>query len=168
MANIKILLPFLLITFLITPAANAQTALIDTFNDWASYEHKGAPSKICFALSKPQKTTPSGLQREAAFFYISAWPKDGVRAEISIKLGMPLKRNSLATVKIGSSSYRLIIEADKAFVDDATAELKMLESMKRGSKLTVDAIAANGKKIRDTYSLRGVTKAIKSVFKSCS
>jgi hypothetical protein len=168
MSNLKFILPLIIFALLGAPQANAQTALIDTFRDWASYEHKGNPSKICFALSKPQKTSPENIQREAAFFYVSAWPKDGVKAEISIKLGMALKKNSLATVRIGSASYRLIIEADKAFVDDATAELKMLESMKRGSKLTVEAITASGKKIRDTYSLRGVTKAIKSVFQACS
>ena len=149
-------------------SANAQTSLIDTFRDWASYEHKGAPSRICFALSKPQKTVPKGVPREAAFLYVSAWPKDGVKAEVSIKLGVPLKKDSLVTVRIGPASYRLIIEADKAFVDDATAELKLLEAMKKGSKLTVEAITASGKKIRDTYSLRGVTKAIKSLNQSCS
>ena len=148
-------------------AVQAQTTLIDTFRDWASYEHNGKSQKICFALSKPLKTIPQNIKRDAAFIYVSAWPKDGVKAEVSVKLGFPLKQDSIATIKVGSESYRLIVEDDKAFVDDATAELKLLEAMKRGSKLTIEVLSADGKTVRDTYSLRGVTKAIQSLSTTC-
>ena len=148
--------------------AESQTTLIDTFKDWAAYQHDGKASKICFALTKPKTTSPSSLKRNPVFFYVSAWPKDGVKAEISVKMGYTIKKDSVATIKIGSASYRLLTESDKAFVDDPTAELKLIEAMKRGSTMIVEAQSANGASSKDTYSLRGVTKAIKTLVENCS
>ena len=149
-------------------SAAAQTTLVDTFRDWAAYEHNGKPSKICFALTKPTKTSPKSLNRNPVFFYISAWPKDGVKVEVSVKMGYTIQKDSVATIKIGSASYRLLTESDKAFVDDPTAELKLIEAMKRGSTMTLEAKAASGQTSKDTYSLRGVTKALKTLVENCS
>lgn len=161
------LLTVILLTTVWALPVQAQTTLVDTFKDWATYEHDGKPSKICFALTKPQKSTPASLKRQPAFFYVSAWPKDGVKAEISVKMGYEIKKDSIATIKIGSASFRLLTEADKAFVDDPTTELKLLQAMKRGSSMTVEAQTLSGQTSKDKYSLRGVTKAIRSLTKNC-
>lgn len=165
----RLILPLLAVTLmgLFGRSAAAQTTLVDTFRDWAAYEHNGQPSKICFALTKPTKTSPKLQNRKPVFFYVSAWPKDGVKAEVSIKMGFTIKKDSVATIRIGSASYRLLTESDKAFVDDPTAELKLIEAMKRGSTMTVEAKAESGQISKDTYSLRGATKAIKTVLENC-
>lgn len=145
-------------------ASWAQTAkLIREFRDWKVHQSEGAPQKICFASSQPRETTPRGISRRAAYFYVSAFPSDGVKAEISLKLGFSAQNASSVTVQIGNGRWQLFTAGDRAFVSDPRDELKLIDSMKRGSFMTVTANTANGTSVKDTYSLLGVTSAINAI-----
>ena len=106
-------------------------------------------------------------KRDDSFVYISAWPKDGIKSEISIKLGYAAKSVSGAKVAIGKDVFSLFIKDERAFVADATQELKLVDAMKKGSKLTVEATAANGTAVTDTYSLSGITQALQAQAAAC-
>jgi len=141
----------------------AQTKLVNEFKDWNVYRHTGEPAKICFATSQPKETDPRGMNRSSAYFYVSAWPKDGVKAEVSLKLGFDIKPQSGIQVAIGSGRYSLFPKGDKAFVNDPQDELKLIDAMKRGSFMTVTAQTSRGSRVKDTYSLIGVTQAINAI-----
>ena len=156
---------------LVSTAASAQSAgptrEVEVFRDWTTYEHKGAPSDICFATSQPRETEPTNANRETSYFYVSAWPKDGVRSEVSLKLGYEIQAGSDVTVAVGNEQFSLFPKAEKAFVSDPNEELKLINAMKRGSFMTVTATSADGTTTTDTYSLLGVTAAINSL-SNCS
>ncbi len=58
-----------------------------------------------------------------------------MKSEISIKLGYNIKPNSPISVTVGDDEFELFAQDDRAYVADATQELKMIEAMKKGSKL---------------------------------
>ncbi|MEL6298180.1 MAG: invasion associated locus B family protein [Pseudomonadota bacterium] len=152
---------------LLSAGATAATKLTTKFKDWEVYQHSGSPADICFATSKPKETAPRGISRDSAYFYVSAWPKDGVKAEISLKLGYEIEQGSDVVVQIGNGRFRLFPKGDKAFVRDPRDELKLIEAMKGGSFMVVTAKSESGTSTKDTYSLIGVTKAIGAI-DSCS
>jgi len=146
------------------PIALAQTPkLVGEFKDWQVHENDGVPARICFATSQPRETSPRGISRNAAYFYVSAWPKDGVKAEVSLKLGFTAPDDSNVLVQIGSNRFQLFAKGDKAFVADPRDELKLIAAMKRGSFMTVTAKTSNGATVKDTYSLIGVTQAMNAI-----
>ena len=156
------------VLFATAGVASAQsTKVVQKFNDWVLYSHSGAPNEICFLSAQPRETTPQGYQRERSYFYVSAWPKDGVKAEISVKLGKELQNGSDVQIQIGNSRYKLFTKGDKAFVEDPTQELKLIDSMKRGSFMVVRATVADGTAVSDTYSLIGVTNAVNTLSQGC-
>ncbi len=156
-------------TLMAAGSAHAQaTKVIKKFNDWVLYSHSGEPANICFVSAQPRETAPAGYAKERSYFYVSAWPDDGVKAEISIKIGKELQGGSNVTVQIGSSRFDLFTKGDKAFVSDATQELKLIEAMKRGSFMKVSATTSDGTGIEETYSLIGVTAAVNSLTDGCS
>ncbi|MEL6871516.1 MAG: invasion associated locus B family protein [Pseudomonadota bacterium] len=144
-------------------AASAATKLTTKYRDWEVYQHKGTPADICFATSKPKETAPRGISRDSAYFYVSAWPKDGVKAEVSLKLGFEIATDSDVVVQIGNGRFTLFPKGDKAFVRDPRDELKLIEAMKNGSFMVVTAKSEAGTSTKDTYSLIGVTKAINAI-----
>ena len=146
-----------------TGALAQQTKLVIESKDWTVYQHTGEPDNICFATSQPKETDPRGINRSSAYFYVSAWPKDGVKAEVSLKLGFNIKAGSDVEVQIGNGRFSLFPKGDKAFVNDPQQELKLIDAMKRGSFMTVTAESDQGTRIKDTYSLIGVTQAINSI-----
>ena len=49
------------------------------------------------------------------FLYVTAWPGDGVKTEISLKAGQPFKKGSEAVASVGGSTFKLFTVADRAF-----------------------------------------------------
>jgi len=149
--------------------AHAQaTKVVEKFKDWVLYSHSGAPAKICFISAQPREKKPAEYDKDPSYFYISAWPDDGVKAEISVKIGKELQNGSDVSIQIGGSRYKLFAKGDKAFVGDATEELKLIEAMKRGSFMVVRATVSDGTALEETYSLLGVTAAVNSLRRGCA
>ncbi len=145
----------------------AQTAFeVGRFGDWILSVAQGE-SKICYAATQPKAKEPANANRAKVLLYISAWPKDGVKSEVSFKLGYPIKAGSEVTVLIGKDSFSLFAKEDRAFVDDPTEELKLIEAMKKGSKLLVKATSEKGTATTDTYSLSGLSQALQALATSC-
>lgn len=150
-------------------AALAQApAPTEKFGDWGLYVHDGAPAKTCFAAAQPKDMEPKTARRDAVYFYISAWPKDGVKTEVSVKLGYPARKGSEVVVQIGTDAFRLFVADDKAFAGDPTAELKLIEAMKKGSRMTVKGTSERGTATSDSYSLNGLSQALTAMVAACS
>ncbi|MGB3718069.1 MAG: hypothetical protein DIU63_04565 [Proteobacteria bacterium] len=146
--------------------ALAETKLVDTFNDWHFYSHNSASEQVCFAASTPKSTEPATAGQQPTYFYISAWPKDGVRTELSLKFGFPLKKGAEATVTVGNDTFKLFTNEDRGFINNPIEELKLLEAMKGGSTMVVEAVSEQGT-VKHTFSLMGVTKAVQNLTSEC-
>lgn len=140
---------------------------IGTFSSWTTFTHGEAASLLCFATAQPSKQEPATAKRDPAFVYVSSWPKDGVKAEISVKLGYALRKGSDVTLAVGASNFKLFVSGDRAYVADATEELKLLEAMRKGSTMTVQGTSERGTKTTDTYSLAGISQALAAVATNC-
>jgi invasion protein IalB len=149
------------------PTAAQAPKLVKTFADWSSYAHDDGKAKICFVASRPKSQEPKNVTRGPAFFYISAWPKDGVKTEISIKIGYLFKKDSDVTVTVGNASFKLFTQNDRAYVGDPTQELKLIDAMKKGSSLQVQGTSERGTGTTDNYSLSGLAQAIQSLTELC-
>jgi invasion protein IalB len=147
------------------PARAAQ--LLGKHNDWVSYAHEEGGQKLCFLTSEPKARQAAGVPREAPHFYVSAWPKAGVRAEVSVRLGFPVKKEAEVVVSIDDQKWRLFVDGERAFVGDQTQELKLIEAMKKGQRMLVEATSEGGAKVVDTYSLSGITQGLQSLGGAC-
>lgn len=133
--------------------------------DWTIFSD---PAKtVCFVASQAKDSEPKGLNRDAVVFYVSTWPKEGVKGEVSIKLGYKAKKGSEATLSVGKDSFKLFSKDDKVFVDDPTRELKALEALKKSSKATVSATSERGTATTDTFSLNGLAQALQTMASAC-
>lgn len=148
--------------------ASAQTVeLVETQGAWGLYADSGTPKQVCFIAAQPQAVEPLGANRGPIYFYISAWPKDGVKAEPSIKVGYPIAPDKDMTVAIGEETFKLFAKGERGFVSDANEEQKLVESLKKGSTAVVKAISARGTATTDTYSLTGVGQALQKMAETC-
>ena len=157
-----------LINAWLVPAAYAQgTVVVGKYKDWTLHVNEGKSHKICFVTSEPTAKESSATNRAPALFYVSSWPKDGIKSEVSIKVGYKLKPGEDVVVTIQSDTFKLFPYEERAFVADATQELKLVEAMKKGAKLQVKAAGERGQATLDTYSLNGVTQALKLLASNC-
>jgi invasion protein IalB len=138
-----------------------------TFGDWAVMTDEASPHLFCFVTSAPKSSAPSDAQREAPRAYVTAWPKDGIRAEVSFRMGFAIKKASPATATVAPANFKLFGAGDRVYVSDATRELKLVEAMRKGSALSVVALTGAGAPVTDTYSLNGLGQALQKLQETC-
>lgn len=149
------------------PALAQTLTVVDKTSDWTTFAHDGPPTRICFAVSQPKEQEPKAAKRDPAYVYVTAWPKDAVKSEFSVKLGYPLKKGSEATATVDAAAFKLFAAADRAFVEDPVQEQKLLDSMRKGAKLVVKAQSERGTVTTDTYSLSGLSQALQALAQGC-
>jgi hypothetical protein len=106
-------------------------------------------------------------KRTPVVFYVTDWQKDGVRGEVSVKLGYAVKPKSTATITAGGHNFSLPADDDKAFAKDQADEQKLLSAMAGGGSMVVKATSAKGTATTDQYSLEGLAPALQKAQAAC-
>ncbi|MDX2159103.1 MAG: hypothetical protein SFW09_21570 [Hyphomicrobiaceae bacterium] len=146
----------------------AAADLISSHSDWKAYRHGEGRDRICFAVSAAKERQPSDPDRDMPHLYVTTWPGQAVKSEISIVLGFTPKRGTEISVDVGGTSFTLVTDADRGFVGDPADEERLLEAMRRGVRMTVEATAGDGMRSKDVFSLSGVSASVAAIGASCS
>ncbi len=152
--------------------ATAQTTdtaeRIATYDDWSVYVANSSTGRVCFAVSQPQNTAPTGVNRGGIYFMLSTWPSRSVHNEASIIIGYPFAEQSTATVTIDQDTqFNFFTINDGAWLSNLDQESDLVVAMQRGIQMTVRGTSQRGTDTTDTYSLRGVTAALNRVGQEC-
>ena len=141
---------------------------IGKFKDWETIVIKNDSKLVCFAQSKPVLQSPKSYKREARLF-VSFRPNEKILNEISITSGYEFNNQNSITAKSGKFKYKFdIAQENFAWMADNKIEKKMINTMKKGSRIMVSGYNQEGSQTIDHYSLLGFTKAYKAAKKSCS
>jgi invasion protein IalB len=169
MQNSRMILAILLLVAA-TPARAAgaeQMTRAGTYGDWELMADGNTPHLFCFVTSEPKSSQSAGAERQPPRAYISAWPKDGIRAELSFRMGFRIKKNTPGLATVSPTGFKLFGSGDRAYVSDSTRELKLVEAMRKGSAMTVAATPDSGATVTDTYSLNGIGQALQKLQETC-
>jgi invasion protein IalB len=152
-------------------AAQQQTKAptpLQTFERWATYTYNTADgAKVCYAATQPVETAPQGVNRDPVFMFITNKPKEGLKHEVSVITGYPYKEGSKTTVKIGDVTFSMYTKDQGAWVENAAEESRFIAAMKGGSDMVITGTSRRGTVTTDTYSLKGVTAALKRIDGEC-
>jgi hypothetical protein len=150
-----------------TPAFAQTAKLLQKYDDWQVFLHEAKDEKVCFAASAPKEMEPKTAKRGPVYFYLTTWAKDGVRNEVSVKVGYAFKPDSNPVVTIGSDEFQLYPKEDKAFMRDPAEERKLLDAMRKAQAMTVKGTSSRGTNTTDSYSLKGLASALKQLETAC-
>ena len=160
---------FLLVLLMSFNSLNAQEIKkIGKFKDWETIVVTDETAKLCFAQSKPVLQSPKNNTREARLF-ISFRPADKITDEVSITSGYEYNVQNTILAKSGKNKIKFDISKDKfAWIANNKNEKKMINVMKKGSRIMITGYNKSGSQTIDHYSLMGFTKAYNSEKKNCS
>ena len=149
-------------------AVAEEVKKIGKFKDWETMVIKNNSKLVCFAQSKPVLQSPKSFKREARLF-VSFRPNEKIINEISITSGYEYNNENSITAKSGKHKYKFdIVQENFAWLADNKMEKKMINTMKKGSRIMVSGYNQKGSQTIDHYSLLGFTKAYNTAKKSCS
>ena len=148
--------------------AAAQTPkLLGQDRDWGAYSVEVDGATTCYVLTRPKDQSPKNVRRDPVYFFVTSRPEANIRNQVSIITGYPYKKDSRATVEIGSDKFTLFTRDDKAWIEDVAEQDKLVDSMKAGTTMIVRGTSQRDTNTVDRYSLLGVTAALERIAKAC-
>lgn len=155
-------------------AAQPAKEPIGTYAKWRLFVDAQGAAQHCYIVGEPQRSQPRNVKRGNVFLTISHRPGQGVRDEVSVRIGYPFSASSTPFAKIGSDEFTFFtgVQAQNgaeewAWLEALSDQPRMVNAMKRGSELVFKATSARGTLTTDSYSLRGVTAAMKALDAAC-
>ena len=168
MSLIRYFIILLLFLTLNSQTIAEEVKKIGKFKDWETMVIKNNSKFVCFAQSKPVLQSPKSFKREARLF-VSFRPNEKIINEISITSGYEYNNENSIIAKSGKHKYKFdIAQENFAWLADNKMEKKMINTMKKGSRIMVSGYNQKGSQTIDHYSLLGFTKAYNTAKKSCS
>ncbi|KQV66073.1 invasion associated locus B family protein [Rhizobium sp. Root1220] len=142
-------------------AAHAQPSMVKQFNDWGVYSYDRSGTTVCYILTVPKTMQPAAVDHGHNFFVVGHAPGSSTGSEPQVIMGYELKPGSRAKVQIGEKEFTMFTKGSSAWVLEESREPDLIDAMRAGSDLTVDAVSRRGTATRYTYSLNGVSAALK-------
>lgn len=143
-------------------AVHAEPSRIQQFDDWGVYSYQSKGSTVCYALSMPKTMEPSGIDHGKNYFLVSPSGAKGGGFVPEAVAGYALKPGT-ASVDVDGRSFSMVSKDNAAWVQEEAQEPALVNAMRGGSDLTVHATSKRGTATRYTYSLSGITAALKKV-----
>jgi len=148
--------------------AHATPKLASTHSDWSVYTRGSGSDRICYVLSEALTKSPSSLEHGKVYFIVSNWKNGAATEQPSFLAGYNLKTTRAPKAQVGSTSLKMFAADNEAFISATADERRLVAKMRAGSTMTVSAVSARGNQTRYTFSLKGVTAALKKAKSACS
>ena len=145
---------------------------IGSFGDWSAWEIADGKNRVCYVATKPKTSDDKGLKRTTVQIQVSNRTADKVKNEVGVYVGYPIRPNSKVTATVDTEAFELTPSSQKgyretAWIHETARERQFVDAMMKGSALKVSATPEKGNATTDTYSLSGVTAALKAIADRC-
>jgi len=148
--------------------AQAAPKVAGTHGDWTVYTRGTGSETICYVLSEAQTLSPSNVNHGDIYFMVSNWKNGAASEQPSFLAGYPLKTTRAPKAQVGGTALTMFAADNEAFISESSDERRLVSKMRAGSAMTVSAVSTRGTQTRYTFSLKGVTAALRQAKSACS
>lgn len=167
-ATVVPILAFLAVLAATTTSARAEEPRwLGDYGKWIAFAYSENGGKVCYMAAKPDKEEGKYKRRGAVHALITHRPKRKAFGVVSFVLGYTLKKDSKVSVRISKKTFALFTHKDTAWAPDKNTDKALVQAMVRGNRMVVTGVSARGTKTKDTYSLRGFTRAHRRINAVC-
>jgi hypothetical protein len=147
--------------------AETESKLAGKHGDWSVYTQGSGTKQICYVLSEALAKSPGNVDHGDIYFMVSNWKNGAATEQPSFLAGYDLKTTRAPKAQVGSTSLSMFAADNEAFISENRDEKKLVSKMRAGSTMTVSAVSKRGTQTRYTFSLKGVTAALKQSKTAC-
>lgn len=140
---------------------------LGNFRDWYLYAYDDSAGRTCYIASKPTKEEGNWQRRGPAAILVAKLPIQDSSAQVSVQPGYSFKSGSTVEVKIGNQTWHLFTQGEHAWANTDEEDRAIIQSMQRGSTMTVRGTSTLDTFSLDTYSLLGFTAAYNAMRDAC-
>jgi hypothetical protein len=147
-------------------ASGDPPSLEGLYFDWSLYSMQENGSRVCYLSSGLEHASDPVARRRQAFVLIINRPTEGRRGVISVDPGYTYEDGGTVLMTIGHKQFHLIGKNGSAWAQD-NEDPQILAAIRGGSTLVVTGRMRNGPATTDTFSLKGLPKALAALDQTC-
>lgn len=141
--------------------------LIGRHGDWMAYKFMENGNKVCYMASQPKSSKGNYSKRGDVFALVTHRPSENTRNVFSYITGYTYKPESEVTVTIGSETFSLFTDNDRAWTPDDVTDQALTTALRKGAQMVVKGVSSRGTNTTDTFSLKGTGAAYDAISKEC-
>ncbi|PZQ48254.1 MAG: hypothetical protein DI551_01840 [Micavibrio aeruginosavorus] len=157
----------LLLCFSPLSAQASDPTKLGDFGVWSAYVFDENGNKVCYMAAKPIKDEGKYSKRGDIAALITHRPGEGSKNVFSYMAGYGYKKGSDVALTVDGKKFTLFTQNDMAWAADSAADTALSAAIQKGSKMIVTGESGKGTKTKDTFSLKGSTKAFEAISKAC-
>ncbi|HCY56464.1 MAG TPA: hypothetical protein DF715_13410 [Oceanicaulis sp.] len=136
-------------------------------NDWRVFTRGSGAERICYAVSRPTDSRPGTVDHGDVYFFVSSWANGAAREQPSFLAGYELRADNPPRASVGSDRVGMYVDEREGFVEEPREEARLVDAMRRGATMRIEAVSARGTNTAYTFSLSGVTAALRQAGELC-
>ena len=153
------LVPILAVMLAAAPVAAAQSKAIGRYNDWRVYTEGEGRSMVCFAAVEASDMAPKAADHGEVTFYVAAFKSGAATSQPSLRVGYTLRADLAPQAIVGRDRFPMYAAGQEAFFPD-DREKPLIEALKKGQELRVEAASVKDARTAYHFSLKGSREAI--------
>ncbi len=148
-------------------SVQADPTLHGSFGDWSVYSRYQGSAKTCFIYSEAKSKLPSSVRHGDIHFLVASWKSGEASEQPSFMADFTLRKERPPTVTIGSTDFDMYVSRNEAFIADTLDERNLIQQMRAGSTMKVQAVSSRGTNVTYSFSLRGISAALEKAEAAC-
>ena len=160
------LVPILAVMLAAAPVAAAQSKAIGRYNDWRVYTEGEGRNMVCFAAVEASDKAPKAADHGEVTFYVAAFKSGAATSQPSLRVGYKLRADLAPQAIVGRDRFPMYAAGDEAFFPD-DREKPLIEALKKGQELRVEAASVKDARTAYHFSLKGSRDAIDKARSLC-
>lgn len=141
--------------------AQAQPVKLKSFGAWGVYSYKNDGRDTCYILSIPTTKNPDHVDHGDNFFLVAPAPRPSSGYVPQAIMGYDLEPGSTLTATVGDKAFTLAPQGRAAWTRREGRDAELVAAMKAGATMTLNARSRRGTETSYTFSLKGMTAALK-------
>jgi len=158
--------PLVAVMLAVAPAALAQSKAIGRYNDWRVYTEGEGRNMVCFAAVEASDMAPKAADHGEVTFYVAAFKSGAATSQPSLRVGYKLRADLAPQAIVGRDRFPMYAAGDEAFFPD-DREKPLIEALKKGQELRVEAASVKDARTAYHFSLKGSRDAIDKARSLC-
>jgi hypothetical protein len=134
---------------------------IGIFGTWGAF----ADDARCYAIAAPYRSrAPEGARPFAA---VGFWPQRHLAGQFHVRLSGAKRAGSAVLLRVDDRTFQLSGNGRDAWAPDAAADDAIADALRTGIEMSVETRAEDGRRVRDSYRLRGAATAMDAAAIAC-
>lgn len=145
----------------------AEPVFHNAHNVWRVFTRGEGSERYCYAVSRPSESLPSNVTHGDVFFFVASWASGAAREQPSFMAGYSLRPDSPPRARVGSDRFTMYVSRNEGFVELERDATRLVNAMRQGSSMRVEATSDRGTATVYEFSLLGATAALRQVNDLC-